>query len=105
MKSTTCFEFLAPVCCAIAALQCGRVAATVTIYGGPEYSFVTNTGYLSPGQATPHVPNIYANPVNNDGIAVGYARAIVAGTSYGDRGILWNSSSIIELGTVGVNSS
>ena len=104
MNRATSFAFLLPVlCCTTAALSYREAAAFITVYGGPEYSFATSTGFISPGQATPYLADTAASPVNNIGAAVGYARKFINGTNVGDRGLRWDSSGFIELGTLGTS--
>lgn len=73
-----------------------------TIYGGPEYSSTTGTGYRFPSRA----PN--PNPsVNESGIALGAASKYEAGNSKGTRAVRWDGTGILatELGNIGTSST
>jgi hypothetical protein len=76
-------------------------AAFLAVYGGPEYSSSTDTGYQFP-----YLSQVPGTPVNNHGVAVGNASKYEAGVDKGVRALRWdNSGMVTELDNLSVNLS
>lgn len=70
-----------------------------TIYGGPEYSSTTGTGFQRPGQLGNSLPT-----VNNSGVALGTAAKYDVGNAKGTRAVQWNAvGPATELGNIGTS--
>src|SRR5690242_9894584 len=64
-------------------------AAYVTVYGGPAYNAVTQTGYQSP--LSMQFPSVWTA---GNGVAVGGAQRYIGGANIGQRAVRWDASGV-----------
>jgi hypothetical protein len=99
MKISACrLSFLGGLCGAAVVLASGDAAAFVTVYGGPEYVSSTDVGYT----VVLELGNL-RTPVNNSGVAVGWAGVHPGGSFPGNRAVQWGVSGGVELSHLGTS--